>query len=372
LDEIAKAGDAGEWRMLSAAHPDSAAALARVELGGQGTVVLWEKMDRVTPGQQTHNDKHHQRFLDRIAGVRSHLGMVFHRFLEGDNPIEIRVNGHAVEPWSPFLDTHPATHRLPADSLRLNGVRVVVQPFVLPHFSKLSKAEHAAGGGPHGWLAHQGFYIYRRDRLVVAGDWLGLGWSKDEHLKLARIAVDVPNGLDHEWQLNVTKSRATLPLSLRDDLKRVAERTRAEAKNVFTHRGTRLVSHNRGERVHLWQPMAKHDRTFYRISRDHPLVTAALAETREPAALRALLTLLEETIPLQHISIAGSERAESQPQPFEDTDEKGIRTAMAGLFRAMRAAGMSAPEARARLGNHWPFELFPHLVATFDEDPVQP
>ncbi|EQD56779.1 hypothetical protein B1A_11391, partial [mine drainage metagenome] len=39
--------------------------------------------------------------------------------------------------------------------------------------------------GPGGWTVHQGFYVYRNQRLLLAGSWLGLGqghraWTKEE------------------------------------------------------------------------------------------------------------------------------------------------------------------------------------------------
>jgi hypothetical protein len=271
-----------------------------------------------------------------------------------------------VEPWDPFLEEHPATHRLPVDPLRLGGERVPVRAYVLPHVSKLSKAEHDAGAGPRGWLAHQGFYVYRRDRLLVAGDWLGFDWTKDEHLKLARIAVDLPNTLDHEWQINVTKSRATPPAALRGDLRRIAERTRAEAKNVYTHRGARLTGPATADFVHLWTAIAKHDRVFYRINPEHPLVRRAVESSSDQPALCALISLLQETIPLQHISIAAAERPGSQPEPFEGAGESDVTEAMRQLYRVFRAGGHSAEEAKRRLSTHSPFDRFPNLIAALD------
>ena len=366
LDAIA-ATTTNEWRLLRAGDAAAEPHFSSVASLSHGTTVLWQQLDRLTRDQQTQNDRQQQRFLDRIEGVRRHLGMVFHRLMTGQNATRIFVNDRLLAPWDPFMEDHEATHRLPTDPLRMNGVRVAVQPFVLPHFSKLTKAEHAAGAGPHGWLAHQGFYVYRRDRLLVAGDWLGFGWTKDEHLKLARIAVELPNALDYEWQINVTKSRATPPPGLRDDLKRIAERARAEAKNVYTHRGARLAPQTAITRTHLWAPMAKHDRTFYQINPEHPLVQQAFGATRDRPALTALLRMLQETIPLQHITIASTEKPDGQPQPFESSDESQIREVMMILFRSLRASGWTVDEARSRVGTHWPFELFPSLLATLEE-----
>ena len=71
--------------------------------------------------------------------------------------------------------------------------------------------------------------MYRNERLLLAGDWLGLGFQKEEHYKLARIAMDTPTSLDQPWHIDVRKSRCRPPGPLRDDLKRIARVTRNRA-----------------------------------------------------------------------------------------------------------------------------------------------
>ncbi len=364
LDVIAASDD---WRLLRFADAAAEQHLRPLAAQAHGTIVLWQNLDRLTHGQDTQSDRHQQRFYDRIVGVRRHLGLVFHRFMVGPSAVRISVNDRPVEPWDPFLENHRATHRLPVDPLRLGGERIPVRAYVLPHVSMLTKTEHEAGAGTRGWLAHQGFYVYRRDRLLVAGDWLGFGWTKDEHLKLARIAIDLPNTLDHEWQINVTKSRATPPAALRDDLRRIAERTRAEAKNVYTHRGALLTGPvTTSAIVHLWTTVAKHERVFYRINPEHPLVRRALEASSDQPAIRALISLLQETIPLQHISIAAAENPGSQPEPFEGAAPAEVVDAMQQLYRLFCAAGHSGEEARRRLAAHSPFDRFPALIASLE------
>lgn len=59
----------------------------------------------------------------------------------------------------------------------------------------VSPADFERLAGPEGWTAQQGFYIYRNERLLVAGSWLGLGtgrsWTKDEAHRLARIGQTI-------------------------------------------------------------------------------------------------------------------------------------------------------------------------------------
>lgn len=364
LDHVAATND---WRLLRSANNAAESRFDQMATLSHGTCVLWQNLDRLTRSQEVQSAKHQNRFLERIAGVRSHVGMVFHRLLSGSPATKIFINQRQVEPWDPFMEKHPSTVRLPEQPLRMNGVRVPVRAYILPHFSKLTKQEHEAGAGPRGWLAHQGFYVYRRNRLIVAGDWLGYPWTKDEHIKLARIAIDLPNSLDQDWQINVTKSRATPPAALRDELCNVALNARFKAKAVYTHRGTRLTSQGAPDRVHLWEAMVKNERTFYKINRDHPLVHHLSKQSQEPKAFSTLIRLLEETIPLQHIGIVGAEKPGSQSEPFELSSDTEIKESMNQLYNLFIAVGHGPNEAKKRLSEHSPFDQFPALLATFEQ-----
>ena len=103
------------------------------------------------------------------------------------------------------MSDNSCTTRLPSESLYVNGYEVKVKPYILPHQSKLSVEEFNENAGLHGWNAQQGFYIYRNNRLIVAGDWLIPGMEKLEQYRLARIRVDIGNGTDSEWNIDVRK-----------------------------------------------------------------------------------------------------------------------------------------------------------------------
>ncbi len=355
------------WQLLRCGDEAVEPHFARLSALAHGTAVVWQKLDRITEGQQTGNEKHHQIFLQRATAVRDHLGMVFHQLMAGPQGVKLLLNDRPIPPWDPFLAGEAATQHLPATRLKLRNAVVEVEPFVLPHHSRLTNARHEAAAGPRGWNAHQGFYVYRQHRLLVAGDWLGFGWTKDGHYKLARIRVEVPNALDHDWAIDVTKSRALPPAALRDDLRRIGEATRSVAKRVFSHRGAKLTPRADQERVLLWEPNAKHNKTFYRLNREHPLLKGAMEGSGNREALKALLRLIEETVPFPHIAIENSERPESIATPFEHAQESQIREVMEQAFHSLTATGYGPKEAVNRLRTVWPFELFPALLQTLAE-----
>ena len=110
-----------------------------------------------------------------------------------------RSTATRVEPWDPFARDEQHTRALPPQVLDYEDsdgrtIAIEVRPFVLPGQHLFSSPEaHRRAGGPRRWNRHQGFYIYRRDRLIQAGGWNRLR-TLDEHAKLARIAIDLPLG----------------------------------------------------------------------------------------------------------------------------------------------------------------------------------
>ncbi len=359
LDHIARVDD---WQLLRSADAAAELHFHRLTSLPKGTAVVWQDLDRLVAGQRVESEVQQQMFLHRAEVVRRHLGMVFHQLISRPRGLKLVLNDRAVEPWNPFLAAEPATQALPITRLRLRGAVVEVEPFVLPHHSRLTKQKHEEAAGPRGWTAHQGFYVYRNHRLLVPGDWLGFGWAKEEHYKLARIRIEVPNSLDHDWAIDVTKSRALPPPALRDELRRIAERTRGDAKRVYSHRGAKLAPKTDEARVLLWEPIARHNRTFYRINRKHPLLIQAVSSASERSPLNALLRLIEETVPFPHIAIQNSETPNSLAAPFEHVAESQVREVMEQAFLSLVATGYGPKEAVNRLCTIWPFELFPALL----------
>jgi hypothetical protein len=366
LDHVARVND---WQLLHSNDISAEPFFRRLAELAHGTTVIWQKLDRLTGGTDTNNEGHQQQFLDRAEGVRRHLGMVFHQLMTGRKAAELILNDRIVEPWDPYLRNEHATQTLPATRLNFRDAIVEVQPFILPHQSKISKTTHNAAAGTRGWNAHQGFYIYRNQRLLVPGDWLGFGWAKEEHYKLARIRVEIPNSLDHDWEIDVTKSRATPPARLRRELRRIGERARSDAKRIYSFRGARLTPQADADRVLLWEPLSRHGKIFYRLNRKHPLVERVTRAITNKRALNALFRLVEETVPYPHITISSSENPGSLPGPFDMAAETQVREVMEQAFLSLRDSGYDHQDAVSRLRTIWPFELFPSILESLAERP---
>lgn len=240
LDEVLRRNS---WDLESPRAADRAErSVGPLSDGSNGTAVLWEELDRVIPTRPT--DGMTARVLRTVtANVREHLAMVFHRFLDGEafagrDRLQIIVNDEPVKAWDPFARHEPHTRALPAQRLEhteADGRTIVtdVQPYVLPGQQFFtSPAAHRAAGGPARWNRHQGFYIYRRDRLIQSGGWNRLR-TLDEHAKLARIAVDLPLGEEDRFAIDISKMRVSIPEELRPALRAVASAAVAVAQESY-------------------------------------------------------------------------------------------------------------------------------------------
>ena len=129
-----------------------------------------------------------------------------------------------------------------------------VEGFVLPHPRHLSEEQAAVGSGAARLAGPAGLLRLRRDRLIVAGDWLGIrGFRKEDKYILARIAVDVPAELDAEWSIDVRKSATVPPLAARSHLRRIGEDARRRAAAVLSHRGRIAAREHGADFIYAWE-----------------------------------------------------------------------------------------------------------------------
>jgi hypothetical protein len=361
LDHV---GATGEWRLVEFSDEVVDELCKPLEQYPSGTAVVWQLCDRIVPANvDVSDDRAQRRFLEHAEGVIHHLALVFHRFIDGVPSVTLSVNGNKVKAFDPFLSHDKATQMLTEETLRIHDEPVVVRPFVLPHHSKLSQPTYERAAGRRGWTQSQGFYVYRNRRLLVDGDWLALGLRKEDHYKLARIQIDLPNTLDADWQIDVRKARATPPSALRERLLQIAQLTRTQASNVYRHRGARLTSALGQTLTLLWERKISHGKPRYELNREHFAIRRLTeVENCTPANVEAVLRLIEETVPVPTISIDATEYADQQREPFERSDTTELIRLGTELTAAMRSAGATPEEAVARLAAFEPFNKLPHLV----------
>jgi hypothetical protein len=326
-----------------------------------GTIVVWQNLDRLKIGELDF-DRSMGRKMD---DVRDHLSLVFHRYLSGENglkKIEINMNGIPIDTADPFL-MRRNTQAMADEVLYVEGAKVVVRPYILPHISNLSTDEIKKLGGKEGLRKSQGFYVYRNKRLLVWGTWFRM-MRQSELSKLARVQVDIPNDLDSLWTLDIKKSTAIPPEIVRNNLESIIERMADRSKQTWAFRGKKETSDSV---VHIWQRFkGAQGGFFYGINRDHPLVEVfidAPLQTRQN--VEALLKAIENGIPLNQLYIDLT--SEKSLENETETTEKEVESMLRVLLDQMHTSA-TKKEMLGRLAVSEPFVNHPIIIEKYRKE----
>lgn len=347
-----------KWELIQAPEKPEISDLLYKQM--HGTCVVWEHLDRLTKGTLQDNEKDRAGFYRSAKKVKTHIAMVFHRYLE-KGKINIFFNERKVTPWDPFLKGVTGSQIINSDTIHKGIVKI--QGYVLPHKSKLTEDEYLNAEGPQGWNAQQGFYIYRNERLLVAGGWLGM-FKQEEHYKLARIMVDLPNTLDNIWQLDIKKSVAIPPPILKRQLKSIAAKIRERAVEVFKYKGKVLRRQYASDQFYpVWQEKIYRDKRYYQINREHPVIQEVMSKAGNVRKeIKALLTLIQETVPVDLIMIRQSENPEAQGEPFGGENHGEVKKLIRRMYESLLQKGKTSEEAKGIIFNIEPFNAYPQYI----------
>jgi hypothetical protein len=331
LDDVA---ERNEWAVQLLDHFDLIPGIEK--LGQQGTLVLWQKLDRLTGGFSQNAAKRAEVINQRIAETERHLRLVFHRFMADAKTLSILLNGRQLRPLDPFARKNPATISDPEEKLTLTRGDVKIQSFTLPHHKQMSRTDWEDIGGPEGHLKSQGFYLYRGKRLILHGTWFGL-CRQSELTKLSRVSLDIPNSMDDDWKIDVKKSSAQLPPVVRDRLKKVIERILAGSKRTYSKRGQKLVDH---ERLPMWHRIQADGQIRYRPNTEHPAF-ADYAESLPPDLRRGFfncIALVGASLPIEtlHADMAGTAEQIVPDRVDEDTLAQAVQATLSVLLGARK------------------------------------
>lgn len=222
LDEICRIN---KWKLIQPdINEDEMELLEDVAGDGTGTVVIWEKIDRLLKDYQREGaQKNAMKKI--IEGLRFHFSMVYQRFLDSQytkSPIKIYLNDQVIEPWDPFCISEKDTTlsgkanikaELPDGTFSTFSVKA----YVLPRKENFSSLEEYAKANINNDM--QGFYIYRENRLLHHGDWAGIR-RKDPHFSLARVELSFDHTLDEAFNVDIKKSRIHINEDIADYLEK--------------------------------------------------------------------------------------------------------------------------------------------------------
>ncbi|MEZ5367529.1 MAG: ATP-binding protein [Bryobacterales bacterium] len=268
--------DADDW-MISIPDDSEIQALPFTDrLSRDGTLVLWRSLDRLFEDET--GARRDEIVNEKLDVVEKHLALVFHRFLAGEikgrKRLSIKINGHPVDLFDPFCRKNPATQMLPEEIVHVAGSAVKMQPYILPHHSRLAGKDYDYYQSRSEFISNQGAYIYRAGRLMAWGDWFRL-IPKGESTKLARVQIDFPTEMDEAWTIDIKKSRARPPHAVRERLRQIIARITNRSETVHRGRGRKLFEETQAP---IWERYADQGRIRYALNMSHPLLEAATKE----------------------------------------------------------------------------------------------
>ncbi len=313
------------------------------QLGDNGTVVIWRSLDRLF--EDEIGKKRDEIVNEKLDVVEKHLALVFHRFLSGEvkrrKKLSITINGHNVEPFDPFCRKNSATQMMPEEIFRIGDATVRMQPYILPHHSKLSASEYDFYQSRSDFISNQGAYIYRNGRLMAWGDWFRLV-SKGEATKLARVQIDFPSSHDDLWTIDIKKSRARPPHAVRERLRQVITRITGRSTSVHRGRGKKLFEEVEAP---VWERYADPGSIRYALNEEHPLIEALNnnLDASERRKLELLLRAVSTALPVEMIysDFSTHPRDVKQSETDKDAVMENLRELRDSLFKGSEGGAES-------------------------------
>ena len=229
-----------------------------------GTVVLLPDLSRMKSNiNKLQSGQQNLILQPKIEKCKEYLSIVFHRFLSGETQsdeyeghrLNIFINNESLIAWDPYLKRHESSqvytldektrgqlHSLsPTDEegsdvlkLTLNGKIMEMKLHILPKLQNGSD-DFQYASGMKGWVAMQGVYVYRLDRLIQIGSWNGLV-KVEVKVQLARVSLDIGRDWDDILELTATKTRIIIPdnpSTFRKDYKKIVGKVRSRARDIY-------------------------------------------------------------------------------------------------------------------------------------------
>lgn len=222
----------------------------RILNGKRGTLVLWDKVDRVLKDPSiAKRPLEAKRAMDKIEySLREHLGMVYQRFLDdADNRarnLTINLNGTPVVAWDPFCAAVSKMEKREEFEVEIPGGEMgvfIVRAFILPRKEEFPSEDVWRTSALKN--KNQGIYIYRENRMIHGPDWLDL-FAKEPHMTLLRVEFSFDHKLDEYFQVDIKKSQIILDSAIAEAINDFLTPLRRVAEDRFRKGQRRELSKN--------------------------------------------------------------------------------------------------------------------------------
>ena len=113
----------------------------------------------------------------------------------------------------------------------------------------------------------------------------------------------------------------------------------------------------------VWVRRKKGKSISYKLDRKHGVIKTSLdGPPEQKAAVRAVLDLVEKTIPVSMIAIDAYETPEDQESPADERLDAALKNAAESLIKRSLESGDSAEQSRNKIMNLEPFFHYPDVI----------
>ena len=330
-----------------------------------GTKIIWHQLKLSSDPDENLRilNGENDSFSSICEKIANHLSKTFGYFLR--NGLTISLNGTRIEGWNPFFVPGLDVETCFADTFSLKGNRkVTVKSFLLPNVCHMddNQRKYAScwNSGEFGDFA--GFYIFRGNRLIVPGGWLGVpGMTSNDKYNYARVGIwfDASPETDEYFKVNFMKNSVVLPPDFEKYIANVASNLRSKSQKNFEYQNNPRPYKRAIEKEEepVWNVTRKTYSRLIRINRENPLIKA-LTKGMNQRKIEALFHLLETEYPFNELSSAAPEAQTISSSMLKDMLHSTVLNQMQenglSLEEAIKVSLKQAPfcEEKYRIESH--------------------
>jgi len=313
-----------------------------------GTAIVWNKLKDIAKANcQTE-------FFSKIAIVEKHLSHVFSDYINKN--LNIIINGNKIISWDPFFSHHTKTTLILDEVIKYHNSKIGIKIYILPPSNNLSTNDQAYMRG-YGLSDQQGFYIFRNNRLIKEGGWLGFDdLSISNKYDYSRIRIDIDSSLDLLFNPNFLKNEIFIPDDLLPFLKKIATKARNESRKSFNYmKAPSIVRITKTEtHIPVWHSKITSDGILLSVNEDHPIIKSIVASMKEIDKNR-LFKLLSKNIPIGEISRSGISKKQNT--------YSNLSQEMNDMYERLKEDGFSNTEIMKKMSSCEPFCLDDNYIS---------
>ena len=177
-----------------------------------GTVIIWSDLDNIS--RMRASERRGNFYIDYDKS-RKHFKLTYHKYLL-EKDVNIFFGGtdeiNKTKSFDPFYKGNMDTIKLENVEISFyNGGKTILKPWIVPQDTGNENLNFSKND-------LQGLYFFRKNRLIHAGGWFGIGekntdkyWSSSDKFNRLRIEIELPEENPKDWMNSFSKNKIVVP-----------------------------------------------------------------------------------------------------------------------------------------------------------------